>query len=88
LSRKKYLIRKYFYNFFNKQSRNPSEIARKVNSFCEDLNGVLAKYFCHHISLDHGIMTSFLKATPHGKAAVFCHNRDNAVQLGKKLWEA
>jgi len=53
--------------------------------FIKDLIGVLAKYFFHHITYDHGIMTSFLKTTPHGKAAVCCHNSDNAVQLGKKL---
>ncbi len=31
-------------------------------------------------------LRAFLKATPHCKAGILCHNGENAVQLGQKLW--
>ena len=31
-------------------------------------------------------LRAFLSATPHCKAAILCHNGENAVQLGQKLW--
>ena len=31
-------------------------------------------------------LKAFLKATPHCKAAILCHNGEDAVQLGKRLW--
>jgi hypothetical protein len=31
-------------------------------------------------------LKAFLKATPHCKAGILCHNGENAVQLGQKLW--
>ena len=31
-------------------------------------------------------LRAFLSATPHCKAAILCHNCENAVQLGQKLW--
>jgi predicted AAA+ superfamily ATPase len=31
-------------------------------------------------------LRAFLTATPHCKAAILCHNGENAVRLGQKLW--
>ena len=31
-------------------------------------------------------LRAFLTATPHCKAGILCHNGENAVQLGQKLW--
>jgi len=31
-------------------------------------------------------LRAFLRATPHCKAGILCHNGENAVQLGQKLW--
>jgi len=31
-------------------------------------------------------LRAFLAATPHCKAAILCHNGENAVRLGQKLW--
>jgi len=31
-------------------------------------------------------LKAFLTATPHCKAGILCHNGENAVQLGQKLW--
>jgi len=31
-------------------------------------------------------LRAFLKATPHCKAGILCHNGEDAVQLGQKLW--
>lgn len=31
-------------------------------------------------------LKAFLTATPHCKAAILCHNGENAVRLGQKLW--
>jgi predicted AAA+ superfamily ATPase len=31
-------------------------------------------------------LRAFLAATPHCKAAILCHNGENAVQLGQKIW--
>jgi len=31
-------------------------------------------------------LRAFLSATPHCKAAILCHNGENAVKLGQKLW--
>ncbi|MFO7555940.1 MAG: hypothetical protein R6X10_02195 [Desulfobacterales bacterium] len=31
-------------------------------------------------------LNAFLKATPHCKAAILCHNGEDAVRIGERLW--
>ena len=35
---------------------------------------------------DLASLKTFLAATPHCKAGILCHNGDNVVKLGPKLW--
>lgn len=35
---------------------------------------------------DFAGLNAFLKATPHCKAAILCHNGEEAVKLGERLW--
>jgi hypothetical protein len=35
---------------------------------------------------DFAGLNAFLNATPHCKAAILCHNGEEAVKLGERLW--
>jgi len=69
--------------FWAVQGRHEVDFVIEAGQFCIALE---IKSAARWQEKDLAGLRAFLAATPHCKAAILCHNGENAVQLGQKLW--
>jgi len=69
--------------FWSVQGRNEVDFVIESGRACIALE---LKSAARWQERDLASLNTFLKATPHCKAAILCHNGNDAVKLGKKLW--
>jgi hypothetical protein len=69
--------------FWSVQGRNEVDFVIESGRACIALE---LKSAARWQERDFAGLYTFLKATPHCKAAILCHNGDSAVKLGEKLW--
>ena len=70
-------------HFWSVQGRNEVDFVIEAGRSCIALELKSASRWQER---DLSGLNAFLKATPHCKAAILCHNGEDAVKLGEKLW--
>jgi len=69
--------------FWSIQGRNEVDFVIEAEQSCVALE---LKSGSRWQGRDLAGLNAFLKATPHCKAAILCHNGEDAVKLGERLW--